>query len=303
MMTNKRKRLTKKQTTLIRGLLNKIIDTNGGYGVVPPIDAEAVQTLLETTDGLTQLMGTRWQFVFRDGKTVWLDFVEAVVLIYNIRRLRQKLAKHQTELEEGEIEGIGYRLEFSLAVIMRPETVRRLFDAMEITDDPPPDPPIAAVIDNVVFRQTLVGPERRASLPDVPGLEQDLTDDQMRRITDVVKLVVTTRCTFKIYPPREIVEEPAVLRADDVVERLLHTKWWLAFNDGREELVSFPELIALTYQLVVVNAVVEEMQREMQSKGETNSTVDIDAGFNLWELLQPDMARSLLRRLCIEGAG
>ena len=224
-------------------------------------------------------------------------------MIYNIQRLRQKLAKHRTELEEGEIEGIGFRLEFSLAVIMRPETVRRLFEAMEITDDPPPDPPIAAVIDNVVFRQTLVGPERRASLPDVPGLDQDLTDDQLRRITDMVKSVITTRCYFKVFPPREVVEEPAVLRADDVVERLLHTKWWLAFNDGREELVSFPELIAMTYQLVMVNAVVEEMQRDMQSKGETDGTVDIDASFNLWELLQPDMARSLLRRLSIEGAG
>ena len=206
------------------------------------------------------------------------------------------------ELEEEEIEGIGFRLEFSLSVIMRPETVRRLFDAMEITDDPPPDPPTAAVIDNVVFRQTLVGPERRASLPDVPGLDQDLTDDQLRRITDMVKSVITTRCYFRVFPPREVVEEPAVLRADDVVERLLHTKWWLAFNDGREELVSFPELIAMTYQLVMVNATIEEVQRDMQSKGETDGTVDIDASFNLWELLQPDMARSLLRRLSIEGS-
>ena len=55
---------------------------------------------------------------------------------------------------------------------------------------------------------------------------------------------------FKIYPPKEVTDDPSVLKSDQVLAKLSDTKWWLQFADGTEEMLSFAELLVLTYQLI-----------------------------------------------------
>ena len=45
-------------------------------------------------------------------------------------------------------------------------------------------------------------------------------------------------------------QEPGLLDRDDAAAKLVATKWWLRFTDGGEHLLTFPELMIVTHNLI-----------------------------------------------------
>lgn len=120
----------------------------------------------------------------------------------------------------------------------------------------------------------------------------ELSPEQHQRISELVGQIFELSRGFKIFPPREVTDDPAVLSDQFISERLMDTKWWLRFQDGSEEMLSYSELLALVYQL-------RDIKRQLdQAK---SNDVRIKCEFAMKHLLEPDAAIDLLASLDLEG--
>jgi hypothetical protein len=288
---NQTNKLTEAQINAVRTLLNAIIEAEGQFHVTPPLEIRRILRMMAAANWREQLDGSQWPIAFPDGRMAVMAFPVLIAFLYNYRRLRRYINNAKAH-EKG-----AFRLALSLDRIMTRSTIARLLTKMVIEPPPPPSPAVA--ISEVTIRRTEASLD--PSLSEIEGLQDDLTDDQLQRIVDLVELLGTTPCNFKIYPPREVVDDPAVLSSPDVTERLLQSKWWLALDNGREELLTFPELLALIHQLLALVKQIEAAQAEMGATGATDAEIAIEASFNLFELLQPESAQYLLGRLRMEG--
>ena len=86
-------------------------------------------------------------------------------------------------------------------------------------------------------------------LPDAT-LMNSFGSERMEFLMRLAGHIVAVSWGFKIYPPKEVTDDPSVLQSDQLLRKLSDTKWWLQFADGTEELLSFAELLVLTYQLI-----------------------------------------------------
>ena len=53
--------------------------------------------------------------------------------------------------------------------------------------------------------------------------------------------------SYRVYPPQIVIDDPAVLQADDVVDRLRDTTWHVRFYDGRVERFNFVEMVTFLH--------------------------------------------------------
>lgn len=125
----------------------------------------------------------------------------------------------------------------------------------------------------------------------------DLSEDRMQLIANLVGRIVQLGQGFKIFPPPEVTSNPGVLASDDAVTRLAETKWWLRFADEREELLSFTELMILTYNLIMVKLQLQEAQRQANPVGEAKISVT----FAVPQIMTPEGVKTLLSKLNLEG--
>ena len=110
--------------------------------------------------------------------------------------------------------------------------------------------------------------------------------------------IVAVSWGFKIYPPREVTDDPSVLKSDQVLRKLSDTKWWLQFADGTEEMLSFAELLVLAYQLIQLRAKFDDLRKKGPTPG---GDIQITFSVPIYEILQPEYAKSLLSKLIFEG--
>jgi len=78
---------------------------------------------------------------------------------------------------------------------------------------------------------------------------------------------------------------------------LADSKWWLRLADGREELLTLPELLALTYNLLTVKQQAERAKKRgpQKVKGKMRLT------FAVHRLMTPAIAETLLGKVMLEG--
>ena len=119
----------------------------------------------------------------------------------------------------------------------------------------------------------------------------------MSLVVELIQLVLRDSCDFELYPPREVVSDPSVLQSDEIAERLLGTKWWLSFDNGREELLPFPQTIVLLYNVVTMLAEREKVVGSLKA-GE-QAKVRLKA--SLPELLRPEVVRAILNKVRLQG--
>ena len=53
--------------------------------------------------------------------------------------------------------------------------------------------------------------------------------------------------SYRVYPPQAVIDDPDVLKADDVVDRLRDTTWQVRFYDGRVERFNFVEMVTFLH--------------------------------------------------------
>jgi hypothetical protein len=125
----------------------------------------------------------------------------------------------------------------------------------------------------------------------------DITDACMEAIADLVGQIVQHGGGFKVYPPKEITNDPAILEADDVIDRLADAKFWLRLGDDTEELLTLPELLALTYSLLAIRKQFSQALKDKKPKG----AIQMNVGVDVAEMMKPANAWALLQRVNFEG--
>ena len=141
------------------------------------------------------------------------------------------------------------------------------------------------------------------SLLGFPGADADLHGIRM----PVIMGLVHKRCSdqaeapYKVYPPQEVVDDPSVVESEDVVERLKDKQFQVVFNDGVSEILSLPELMVFTQNLIFIKIQVEETLRQLK-KSQTRSNVQLKLTTNIFPHLamHPDMVRLLFSKISLE---
>jgi hypothetical protein len=81
-------------------------------------------------------------------------------------------------------------------------------------------------------------------------MDDMLTDERLRSVIELAAAIARGGRAFRVFPPAEVTQDASVLDRDDAAVRLVGTRWWLRFADGGEHLLTFPELMVLTHNLV-----------------------------------------------------
>ena len=54
---------------------------------------------------------------------------------------------------------------------------------------------------------------------------------------------------FRVFPPRQFLEQPGVLRGRDIFDKLAETRWWVRWYDDELDPLSFGELLGFVHQV------------------------------------------------------
>ena len=124
-----------------------------------------------------------------------------------------------------------------------------------------------------------------------------ISKDQLHKISNLIGYIVESASGYKVFPPREVIDDPAVLQRGDIVDRLADTKWWLRFKDGREEILTLVELMCLTYEMIAVKIQLDEAREQGGLTGEINVSFKLPVE----QIMTPDGVRTLLSKIELEG--
>lgn len=126
-----------------------------------------------------------------------------------------------------------------------------------------------------------------------PTNEGELTQRQLQKVMGLVAQIFEQSRGFKVYPPKEVTDDPKILSSQLISEKLVATKWWLHVHGGEEAVLTFRELLSLVHQLREVKRQLDESPKAGQVKASFE--------FTMKQLLEPDMAIRLLASLNLEG--
>ncbi len=127
----------------------------------------------------------------------------------------------------------------------------------------------------------------------MPTNEGELTQRQLQKVMGLVAQIFEQSRGFKVYPPKEVTDDPEILSSELISEKLVDTKWWLHVHGGEEAVLTFRELLSLVHQLREVKRQLDESPKS----GKVKAAFEI----KLKRLLEPDMAIRLLTSLSLEG--
>lgn len=178
-----------------------------------------------------------------------------------------------------------------------------LFDLILMVQATPPDR--SAVVAHIDGRQMLAV---RGDLfeklvggchPNEGRPEVDLPEDRVQYLMALVGSIVELAQPYKVHPPKEVTNDPSILKSDEAATKLGGTKWWLRFADGREELLDFRELMVLTYNVFIVKT---RMAHELLREGPSGK-VGVSVTMAVPYVMTKEGVHSLLARLSLEGVG
>lgn len=129
-------------------------------------------------------------------------------------------------------------------------------------------------------------------------IKHEFTPEQADKVARLVGRIVEKGQSFKLFPPKEVTDDPSVLRSNAAPTRLAGTKWRLRFAEDDEQLLTFAELMVLTRDIVTVYTALAEAKQRL-SEGELGK-LEIKAQFDE-QLMTAESVRRLLGKLRIEG--
>jgi hypothetical protein len=87
------------------------------------------------------------------------------------------------------------------------------------------------------------------------GLKFNFTRERLQRVMGMVAkkgsaaIEGRTGAHFRVYPPRQFLERPGVLRGRDIYDKLADTAWWVRWYDDDLEQLRFGELLGFVDQI------------------------------------------------------
>lgn len=126
----------------------------------------------------------------------------------------------------------------------------------------------------------------------------DLSPDRMDLVVQLVRKRITSEAsnTFAIHPPKLILDDPAVLESDSILDKLEDSVFSVVFQDGQSEMLTLPELLVFVWQVINLTIQAEHINKKFSSV-ETGFNVDVELRLNVNDIMKPEMAKVLLSKV------
>lgn len=127
--------------------------------------------------------------------------------------------------------------------------------------------------------------------------EFELTQEEMNGVLELLYKRATTQAnnTFVVHPPKKICDNPEILQSDNVIDELRDSIFSVVFQDGTAKMLSLPELMALSYNLLALKQQWDELNTMIAAAkpaGDRNYQVNFE--FSMKDVMKPEMVKLLL---------
>jgi hypothetical protein len=132
----------------------------------------------------------------------------------------------------------------------------------------------------------------------------DISEKAMNEIMGLVNKRATTQSqnTFAVYAPTKLLEQPDVGKSDKVVEDLGDSVFVVRFQDGASRMMTLPELMMFTHQLITLREQMLQLDRMMRAAGPNPpEEVNVTLRVSMKHLMRPEMVKFLLSTIKFEA--
>lgn len=130
--------------------------------------------------------------------------------------------------------------------------------------------------------------------------EFELTPEEMDGILELLHKRVTTHAqnSFVVHPPKRMIDDPTIMKSDDVIDQLRDSVFSVVFQDGTAKMLSLPELMAFTFNLIVFAQQAAELNAMVQAaKPQGEREFQVSFQFAMQEIMRPEMVKVLLDKI------
>lgn len=107
---------------------------------------------------------------------------------------------------------------------------------------------------------------------------------------------------FKVYPPREVLDDPDMVTSDDVIDKLADARFRVEFEDGASEVLTMPELMVFTHQQIFLKLQMDEFLQQLDKSGVQQSVqASLNTTFNVEQIMHPELVKVLFSKIGFES--
>ena len=121
------------------------------------------------------------------------------------------------------------------------------------------------------------------------------------RIDDIFELITRLarggkEGSYRVYPPQQVIDDPAVTERDDAVDRLRDTTWNVRLYDGHVERFTFAEFVTFLHLINDVRNSMRRAEVDARLKGATPaSPAAVNRKLHIPSVMSPPSVKRLLK--------
>jgi hypothetical protein len=141
---------------------------------------------------------------------------------------------------------------------------------------------------------------RTSKQPDEGDSEFELTKEEMDDVMELVHIRATSQAenTFAVHPPQKLIDNPEIAQSDNVIDELKESVFTAVFQNGTVKLLSFPELIAFTYNLIVLAHEWQQLEKMVAAaKPDHPTEFNLSFKFSMRDLMTTETVKALLSKI------
>lgn len=124
--------------------------------------------------------------------------------------------------------------------------------------------------------------------------------ERMNRIHDLIMKVLTDQAqnSFAVHPPKEIVDDPEIIRRDSVMDELRDKRFKVVLQDGTSEVLSFLEMMTFAYQLLFAKAQKKDIEDKLARSEFKPTEVSVRQVLSPKDdVMRPEIVKALLEQI------
>ena len=132
-----------------------------------------------------------------------------------------------------------------------------------------------------------------------PGPPYGLTKERFQAVLDLVSKRFTTESKrrFTVHGPQKLVDNPALIGNDDVLEQLENEVFLVVFQDGDTELLTLAELMVFVHEIIVLSLHAAKAQRMVETMPDQPMELEVKSVLDINEIMKPEIVKVLLGKI------
>ena len=144
---------------------------------------------------------------------------------------------------------------------------------------------------------------RKKKRPDKEAAHEASEFDIDAERMDVIDKLVYKRMTqqsqqaFAVHPPKLVLDDPAVLGKDSVIDELRNEHFKVVFQDGTAEVLGLAEFVFFMYQLIFLQVQMADIGEKLHKGGFGPAEVRLKFSVSIPELIRPEVVKAVLSKV------